>query len=132
MSQEQTAALQFIPKVRQEEFDAVLINYQHYIKGHLWVRIPAFLMVTAIAGYNFLFAGKSYSINEANNIKSTMIVILSFVVLALIIGAILLFKRQGTLKKKVKGIALKYGFAYKEFKKEVNLVLKSHYGGNGI
>ncbi|MGS2760920.1 hypothetical protein [Sinomicrobium sp. M5D2P9] len=132
MNQPQITDLQFIPKVNKEDFEVFLKEYEHYLKGHWWVRIPVILMIIVIAGYNFFVAGKSYTIAESNNIKNTMVVILSFIVLGLLIAGVMMFKRQRALRKKVKEMAQSHNFSYKEFKKEVNLVLKSFYGGRGI
>ena len=132
MKQQQVVELQFIPHIKEEEFEVFLKDYVHYLKGYWWVRIPGFLMIIVIAGYNFIFAGKSYSVAESNSIKNTMVGILGIIIISLLIAGVIMFNRQRALKRKVKDMAQKYDFPQKELKKEINLVLKSFYGGGGI
>ena len=132
INQQQTLNLKFIPNVNIEEFEDVLLEYKQYLKGNLWVRIPALLLFLTIVGYNIVIVGKSYTISDYNNIQNTMGIILGFIVIVLIIAAIMMIKRQLSLGKKVKKIAQEHSFPHKEFKKEVNFVLKSFVGGRGI
>lgn len=132
MDKQQTLNLKFVPNVKKEEFEDVLLDYKKYLKCNLWVRIPALLLFLTIVGYNFFIAGKSYSFSDYNNIKTTMTAIIACIVIVLIVAVVLMIKRQLFIGKKIRKMAQQHNFPNKEFKKEVNLVLKSLVGGRGI
>lgn len=132
METKQHTGLKFIPNIKETEIQAVFKAYEQLVKYYRRIRIPGLLMIVIIGGYNFFIAGKRYTIAEHNTIRNTMVLILGIIVLVLLVIAFMVFKRQRAIRKQVRGMAQKHNFPYREFKKEVNMVLKSFYGGSGI
>ncbi|MBC9798270.1 hypothetical protein [Sinomicrobium weinanense] len=130
--QQQHTNTKFLPNIKEAEIQAVFKDYEQLVKCYRWIRISGLLMIAIIGGYNFFIAGKRYTISEHNNIQNTMVFILGSIVLGLLVIAIVVLKRQGAVRKQIRGIAQKYNFPYREFKKEFNIALKSFYGGSGV
>ena len=132
MDTENNHEFKCIKRLKKEELKTILDDYQKYTSQYTWAKIPILIMVVVFTIYNFFYAGKRYSISDYNTIKSTMIAIISIVVISLIVAVVILFKSQGQLRSKIKVLAKNNNIPYKELKKELNIAVKSYFGGPGI
>ncbi len=119
-------------KDKEKELKHVFDTYVNYNKIFIWIRIAIFAVVAVIGVYNIFFAGKRYSISEYNTIKYTMAAALGIIACVLIGVAIVAFRKQYEIRALVKTLASSKKMNYKDLKKEINIVLKSSFGGPGI
>ncbi len=134
MSEEKQIDLKLIPQLkdRENELKDIFENYTHCAKMFVWLRISMFAVVAVIIIYNVFFAGKSYTPSDYNTIINTIAIIMSIIIFILLLIMALLFKKQYDIRKLVKKLAISKNMIYKDLKKEINLVLKSTFGGYGI
>lgn len=130
--EQQEIELKLLSAITKEDIDPVIDHYESYLKLYKKVRIPVFLMIATFAIYNLFFAGKSYSREDYDLIMNIVGIVGVIIVISLIVFIVLLLKRTGIMKKKIRELALKYNQPYKQLKKEINLAFKATMGGPGI
>lgn len=119
-------------KNQEQEFNDIFDSYGVLLRIFAWTRIVIVGTIVLIGIYNLFIAGKRYSLSEYNLIKNIMVTIFGVILLVLLIILVLVFKRLGSIRGRVKKIATDSGYAYKDLKKEINLIIKSNLGSPGI
>jgi len=117
---------------KEQVLENIINDYQAYNKNYFWARLVMVVFGIIIVGYNFLFAGKRFSIAKYNTITNTMVGICIFLACILFLIAIKAFRDQYKIRKQVKDTASTNQLDYKALKKELNFLLKSSLGGSGI
>ncbi|TSE03474.1 hypothetical protein [Aquimarina algiphila] len=129
---EQEVQLEIIEKLPKQILQEMLDIYKKSAEMESYVKIPFLIIGVFFLIHNIFIAGRSYSYDTYNTIKTTEFSIVGIIVIVVFIMAGIAIDKNLKLKKKLTNASKTYNISLETMQNEFSGIAANLYGGRGV